>query len=763
MGMLLVHRPRTAPFAVLVILILEAIIDTIRLIDHHSVTDGDNNVTFIVTSLVLALVGTLTILIMSLRDPEIPPTDISAPMSRPTAALRSPEDNLTLWQFMTVSWMTPLIRLGYKRQLEDEDVWQLGYEFQHQRLHENFRLLKGTVIQRLIKANIIDLIILTFLGILELFMQFSGPLLLQRLLSSMEDATAPKTSALRWAALAFAVRVITAQSGVFSLWYGRRCYERSRGEMITMLYEKALNRKIGFVPPPEDSTKKHANGSANGTINRDPLLPENNLRWWQRASSNITKLFKKSKATPPVKEPASMGKILNLMRNDVYEVAQRFWEFQAIIQKPLSVVFSVTLVVRLLGWPSLLAVLVVVLAQGLNALFARIMIRYEKRRRLATDKKLSVTSQWIEAIRHLRWYGWQDKWLARIMEQRQKELNLRIVTSTWNLVIGLCNSLALGLTPVIAFFAYTVIAGKPLRIDIAFPAMQVFQMLTTSLKDLPNLIIVIINAWVAVGRIEDYMAEPDRGDQQHEATRIKGVVIDKAKFAWPGSKKEVLFADVTFRTGVTLVCGEVASGKTALLQAILGEMELLDGTIRRRSEALAYCAQTPWLQSMSIRQNILFGEPWDEDRYNATLEMCALDVDVKRFTSADLSLIGENGIGLSGGQRARVALARAIYSRAKILLLDDPLAALDQKTAQHVVDDLFEYSKQFTDRTIILVTHRTDLVARKVQQIVTIRNGKTEVSGPEEAPYRGLHATIGPSSSNTASNATKPVDVTTVW
>lgn len=102
-----------------------------------------------------------------MRDPNMPTTDISKPSSSPTSELRSPEDNLTLWQFLSVSWMSPLITLGAKRQLHDEDVWFLPYDFQHNRLHILFRELKGSVVKRLLLANGLDLIITTTLAILE--------------------------------------------------------------------------------------------------------------------------------------------------------------------------------------------------------------------------------------------------------------------------------------------------------------------------------------------------------------------------------------------------------------------------------------------------------------------------------------------------------------------------------------------------------------------------------------------------------------------
>ena len=113
-------------------------------------------------------VSALVVLVrMPLRDPDLSKDGISPPFGHPTSLLRSPEDNLTLWQFMTVSWMTPLISLGSSRQLNDEDVWCLAFEFQHSLLHDCFRALKGSVVRRLIIANGLDLLIVSLLAMLE--------------------------------------------------------------------------------------------------------------------------------------------------------------------------------------------------------------------------------------------------------------------------------------------------------------------------------------------------------------------------------------------------------------------------------------------------------------------------------------------------------------------------------------------------------------------------------------------------------------------
>ncbi|SMR43471.1 unnamed protein product [Zymoseptoria tritici ST99CH_3D1] len=711
---IIIYHPRKTPYATMFILVANVIVEGILLDNDFShpklvrILSG--------CSIGFGISAILVLLTMPYRDPFLPHKDISPPFATPSSIMRSPEEALSYWQFMTVRWIAPLMSIARKRQLEDEDVWALPYEFQHRILHENFRQLKGTVIRRLLKANGIDLLVIVIVALINQLSRFAAPIFLQLILKSMRDESS--NVALKYAVLALVGRLITTQTSVFQLWFGRRAYERSRGEMITMLYEKTLGRQISFLPT--DAKKKSAgNGSSNGDANGGDT--KKTKSWWSRLIA--TKL----KAPPPVKEPASMGKILNLMRNDVYEVAQRFWEFDALIRKPLSVIVSVALLVSFLGWPSLMAVGLVIFAQVMNAILAKILVYYEKKRRVATDTKLQLISQFVEAIRHLRWYGWQGHWLDRILTARQKELTLRILSSTWNVIISFINTLSYELTPVVAFFAYTVIAKKPLTVDIAFPAMQLLGMMTSYLRDLPNLIIALINAWVAVGRIEDFMAEPDLHGMATEALIGDKLALDHATFAWPGASTPVLRdINISFPEGLTVICGEVGAGKTALLQALLGELDMSEGQLIRPPEPIGYCSQTPWLQSMSIRDNILFSAPYEAERYHAVLDACALTPDLADFQSRDLTLIGENGVGLSGGQRARVALARAVYSRTKILLLDDPLAALDQQTAESIVQNCIT-GPLLKGRTVVLITHRTDLVFGIAAQIVQIKAGEAKM------------------------------------
>ena len=686
---------------------------------------------------------------LPLREPAWPTTDISKPFTKPTHALRTPEDNFTLWQWMTVSWVVPLMKLGNKRQLDDEDVWFLGYEFQHSHLHEAFRKLHGTVLFRLLRANWIDLVILTLLAFVELAADYSSPVLLQYLLKAMEVIRLEKRPAITFATLLLLARLADSQVQIFALWFGRRCYERSRGEMFTMIFEKTLDRKAITQPPNrkdedvnEDRTNTHSqesdtsNGIGSQDLERVPLLngdstkyqPTRGRHWWLSLLQALRGfLRRRKKASTTEDRHASMGKILNIIRNDAYEIAQRFWEFQTLIFVPFGLAISLTLVWRLLGWPCLIGVAVVVIAQVLNYILARLLISWETVRRKATDTRLQRISQYVEAIRHLRWYAWHHAQLDSIMDARQKELNLRIITSLWNIAIKFVNIFSGGLLPVSAFWAFTALAGRELRVDIAFPALQLFTMLQKNLREVPRLITVLLNAKVAMGRIEGFMSEPDKPKTSDGGTSPNEMVLSDASFSWPGTSHLVLRnINLSFPRGLTLVVGVVGAGKTALLQALLGEMDLQSGELRRPNTPVAYCTQTPWLQSMSIRENILFNLPYDPVRYKQTVDACALLPDLASFEHGDLSPIGENGIGLSGGQKTRVALARAIYSHASILLLDDPISALDQQTAEWVVRRCLTGSL-VEGKTIVLVTHRVDICKGLAVQTIEVSRGTARV------------------------------------
>lgn len=693
-----IERPRTAPGPALVLssALLLAQIITLSTISYFTTRQG---LIVWMVQMCITLVSIVVILNMPMRDPLLNREDICSPSQTPSFELRSPEDNFTLWNWMSVGWMTPIVKAGCQRQLHDEDIWKLPLEFQHDRLHRLFRDVRGSVLVRLLKVNAPDLIMTTCLGTLESLCSLVPIVFLKQLLSALEGEDPNRNVAVVYGVFILLARLTGAQSGVFNLWFCRRAYERSRGEMITMIYEKTLMRKAFTFP--SDHHEKNAGEEMD-----------------------------KNKAANS--GPASMGKILNLMRNDVYEVAQRFWEFANLFTKPMTFILTIVLIWEILGPAALGGVLLIVFAQVLNAFVIRSLVSWERARRMVTDYKLQVTSQFVEAIRHLRWYDWQDKWLGQILASRQKELRYRVIVNLISKAIAATNKISAYFFPVAAFYAYTMIGKHPLRVDVAFPSLTLFAQLNQSLNELPGLITVLLNASVAMGRIEGFMAEPNKEDGSEfgasgesracPAEDLKMFFRD-ASFSWPGSppNKRVL-SNITFEAGpgLTAVCGKVGFGKTALLHAIMGELDDRGGMRKVPGEMIGYCSQTPWLQSMSIRENILFSSGMNEARYRQVLAACCLIPDLANWKAGDLSLIGENGVGLSGGQKARVALARAIYSQARIILLDDPIAALDHQTAETILRNLFTNTSLMQDRVVVFVTHRMDLLTRYANQVLEI-------------------------------------------
>ncbi|KAJ3320037.1 hypothetical protein HDU76_000398, partial [Blyttiomyces sp. JEL0837] len=196
--------------------------------------------------------------------------------------------------------------------------------------------------------------------------------------------------------------------------------------------------------------------------------------------------------------------------------------------------------------------------------------------------------------------------------------------------------------------------------------------------------------------------------------------------------------------GLTAICGATGAGKSSLIQALLGEMKRISGSAflpdprfakplnnhdgpNTLTTGVAYVAQTSWLMNASIRDNILFGDAYDPIRYDRVIKACALVKDLETLEAGDLTEIGEKGINLSGGQKQRVSLARAVYSKASIVLLDDPLSAVDAPTAKHLFD--FAICGLLNGRTRILVTHATHVVLPKADHVVVMNSGEVLASG----------------------------------
>ena len=289
---------------------------------------------------------------------------------------------------------------------------------------------------------------------------------------------------------------------------------------------------------------------------------------------------------------------------------------------------------------------------------------------------------------------------------------------------------------------------------MAFTAIGVFSNLEVTLSVIPELTTDLIDAKISIDRIEKYLTAPEISANTNDARNIS---FEQASIAWPSNEKKddgderyvLRNVNISFpEKELSVISGKTGTGKSLLLAAILGEVDVLSGKINvpQRPVAsdshdhlatrdnwiipssIAFVAQIPWIENATIKENILFGLPLDEERYDKVIEACALKKDLEMLTDGGSTEIGANGINLSGGQRWRVTFARALYSRAGILILDDIFSAVDAHVGRHI------FEKGLTGelgigRTRILVTHHIGLCRPRTKYIVELGDGTIENAG----------------------------------
>lgn len=230
-------------------------------------------------------------------------------------------------------------------------------------------------------------------------------------------------------------------------------------------------------------------------------------------------------------------------------------------------------------------------------------------------------------------------------------------------------------------------------------------------------------------RLEDFLKLEERPPSSIEKTCDKGVVLDNVNASWIREHQILKNIKINIPAGsLCAVVGPVGSGKSSLLQLLLGELVPESGTIRIGG-SVSYSSQEPWLFLSTVRRNIIFGQEYDRELYRTVVQVCALERDFELFPDEDKTLVGERGVSLSGGQRARINLARAVYRNADVYLLDDPLSAVDTQVGKQLFENCI--LKYLSGKTRILVTHQLQYL-RKADLIIVLNDGGIEAQGTFE-------------------------------
>ncbi|TFK37596.1 multidrug resistance-associated ABC transporter [Crucibulum laeve] len=687
------------------------------------------------------------------------------------------EDYTSLWGWISFSWVRPLIQLGRNTTLNENDVPSISPTMQSRPVFIKFSsIYRSTLLRKLWAANSLDLLLDFILTYIAIIFTYSGPFFLKLILDAIDTKNPTPESRGRayiYAFLAFVCSLIKSQVELQHLWFSRRAATHVRTELMAAIYDKALKRK-----------------DYSGIISKDK---QNEAAEKKAADAEAAEGNKAAKADDP-EAGADVGKIVNLMAGDANRISLVISAAFYIYGAPFEIIIAGVFLYKLLGLSAFAGFIVLIAGWPLNNFITNRSIRIQKGVLAARDKRMGVLNELIGAVKFIKFFAWEERWIGRTLDARENEMKWMIKAYINSIMFSLLWSCVPILVSIVSFFAY-VMQGNELTISVAFTAIALFNMIRIPLNVVPTWIIQIVQTGVAIKRIAVYLdeeevteqvsslkkdlSEPyppgsdddglgladaslkwnevpddkanDKGKDKSPSltapTDVSSTVASEAtSLAEPGDHKfELRDLTVRFPEGeLTVITGPTASGKTALLasdflMALLGEMTLTYGRIIMSKnpsrvdenglmQAISYAAQSPWLRHQSIKDNILFGYPYDKDRYNAVVKSCALQPDLEMLEDGDSTEIGARGVSLSGGQKARVALARAIYARTKYVLLDDPLSAVDSHTSRFLYEELLR-GPLLANRTVILVTHHIGLVLPGAYYLVRMLDGRIDTQG----------------------------------
>jgi ATP-binding cassette subfamily C (CFTR/MRP) protein 4 len=432
---------------------------------------------------------------------------------------------------------------------------------------------------------------------------------------------------------------------------------------------------------------------------------------------------------------SSAADCYNLVSNDV----QRFDQAIPALHFGWSAILDIFAVGGLLvmevGWlASLCSISVVFLIAAIMTQFAR---RFAARRKITasiTDSRMKLTSEVISAIMSVKVYCWESAFLQRIGDIRRSE---HISIFKRMIMTAASSSMYFALTPAacLALFLLFVSQGNRLSVPVVYTSLSLLLALRLSIgKSFNRFTQMVPECLAAVSRFSVFLALPEmqtRGVELED--QAPGIEVHAASFVWPSGPAVLSGLDFRLQCGELLVVsGPVGCGKSALLQGLLGDLDVKQGAVSVRG-SIGYAPQSPWIMAGTLRSNVTLDESFDDKWYREVIAACGLMQDIRQLGEAgDLTEIGERGTNLSGGQKARVGLARAVYAKPAIVLLDDPLAAVDPAVAAHLIKRCIR-GEVLKSSVVVLCTHQESVFPLADKLLLLDQEGRPRACGPPKA------------------------------
>ncbi|SCV00147.1 LAME_0G07822g1_1 [Lachancea meyersii CBS 8951] len=609
----------------------------------------------------------------------------------------NPYDTANIFSRISFSWMTLMMKTGYEKYLTENDLYKLPKSFGSAEISESFGRYWDYEVKHRTKPSLTWALLITFGGKMivgALFkasfdiLAFTQPQLLRILIKFVGEYT--EKSALTEIPIIkgfmigigmFLVSVI--QTSVLHQYFLRA-------------FDTGMNIKSGLT----------------SVIYQKSLLLSN-----------------EASAT------SSTGDIVNLMSVDVQRLQDLTQWGQIIWSGPFQLILCLVSLYKLLGPSMWVGVIIMIIMIPMNSVIVRFQKKLQKIQMRNKDERTRVISEILNNIKSLKLYAWENPYKEKL-EHVRNEKELKNLTKM-GCTVALAN-FQFNIVPFLvscSTFAVFVLTqnGRPLTTDLVFPALTLFNLLSFPLAVIPTAITSFIEASVSVTRLHKFLTSEElQGDSVQREPKVTSngqVAVSvgaDATFLWQRKPEyKVALKNINFQAKkgeLTCIVGKVGSGKSALIQGILGDLFRVKGFATVHG-SVAYVSQVPWIMNGTVKENIIFGHRYDAAFYDKTIKACALSADLATLPKGDQTLVGEKGISLSGGQKARLSLARAVYARADTYLLDDPLAAVDEHVAKHLIEHVLGSSGLLSTKTKVLVTNKITVLSI-ADNITLLENGE---------------------------------------
>ncbi|CAG9861544.1 unnamed protein product [Phyllotreta striolata] len=454
----------------------------------------------------------------------------------------------------------------------------------------------------------------------------------------------------------------------------------------------------------------------------------------------------------------TVGHLVNLISNDVSKFDQTFGLTHYAWIGPIQVALGTWLLYREIGVSAFFGLAFLISLVGLQIWLAKRMSMMRLKTALRTDERVRLMNEIISGIQVIKMYCW-EKPFAELIDYARR-LEMRAIRSH-SCLLGVLYSFEVFVSRTAIFFSILgfVLLGHNVSADKVFAITAIYNQIRTVItiifslsisafaeinisilrihhiltfdekeKDESTASVMNGNSYLKFDAIKNGVNGTSNKIELQSKTKTPKVVLSEVSAKWQDDMLEDTLSDITINISsneLLAIIGPVGSGKSSIINLLLKELPVKSGKMETTGR-ISYASQEPWLFAASVRQNILFGEPYIEERYQQVVEVCALKSDFSLLPYGDKTFVGEKGKALSGGQKARVNLARCVYKQADIYLLDDPLSAVDANVGKHLFDKCIK--KFLADKICILVTHQLQYL-KNANRIIIMKDGRIEMTG----------------------------------